>query len=517
MWGFYLKEHTYSVCPLCRELITAVIFEENGRMIMEKACSLHGKFREVYWSDAEMYRRFEKYSYIGSGLLNPNISFNSACPFQCGLCTSHKTGTILANIDVTNRCNMSCPVCFANARESGRLYEPDKEQIRSMMTMLRNQQPVPCFAIQFSGGEPTVRKDLPEIVEMARNLGFVQIQVATNGIKFAQSVAYGEKMRQAGLHTIYLQFDGVTAEPYIKMRGFNAFPLKQQAIENSRKAGIRSITLVPTLTKGVNDHQVGDVIRYAVENRDVVKGVNFQPISFTGRVRQEEREASRITIPDLAKLTEEQTDGKIPRSAWYPVPFVVPISRFLAKAKHKPLPEMTVHPHCGAGTYIFVDNGNIIPITEFVNVEGFMEMIDEASLELNHDSRNLLVLANVLRKVPGFIDHDKEPESVNVTRMLLNVLREGGESVVKQFHRESLFLGAMHFQDMYNLDLERVQRCGIHYATPEGKIIPFCTYNTLHRERVEAKFSRPYVPEEDENIESAILMSTAANDSGVLK
>jgi hypothetical protein len=301
------------------------------------------------------------------------------------------------------------------------------------------------------------------------------------------------------------------------MRGFNAFPIKQKAIENAREAGIRSITLVPTLTKGVNDHQVGDVIRYAVDNKDIVKGVNFQPVSFTGRIRQEEREVSRITIPDLAKLTEEQTEGKIPCDAWYPVPFVVPISRFLAKAKHKPLPEMTVHPHCGAATYLFAENGDIVPITEFVDVEGFMEMIDEASLELNHDSRNLLVLAKVLRRVPGFIDKDKEPKSVNVTRMLLNVLRDGGESVVKQFHRESLFLGAMHFQDMYNLDLERIQRCGIHYATPEGKVIPFCTYNTLHRERVEAKFSRPYIPEEDENIESAISVNAAENDHGVLR
>lgn len=496
-----MKEHTHSVCPLCGELIDAAILEEDGRIIMEKTCALHGQFRDVYWSDSAMYSKFSKFSRIGCGLLNPNVNLNSDCPFQCGLCTSHKTGTILANIDVTNRCNMSCPVCFANARVSGRIYEPEMEQIRSMMTMLRDQKPVPCFAVQFSGGEPTVREDLPEIVEMARDLGFVQIQVATNGIKFAQSVAYGERMVQAGMHTIYLQFDGVTPEPYIKMRGFNAFPIKEKAIENARNAGIRSITLVPTLAKGVNDHQVGDVIRYALNNRDVVKGVNFQPVSFTGRIRQEEREKSRITIPDLARLTEEQTEGKIPSDAWYPVPFVVPISRFLSKARHKPLPEMTVHPHCGAATYIFVDDGNIIPITEFVDVEGFMEMIDEASHELNHDSRNLLVLASVLRKVPGFIDHDKEPKSVNVTRMLLNVLREGGENVVKQFHRESLFLGAMHFQDMYNLDMERIQRCGIHYATPDGKIIPFCTYNTLHRERVEARFSRPYMQAEEEYLE----------------
>ncbi|WYM79680.1 radical SAM protein [Methanolobus sp. ZRKC2] len=476
-------------------MIKATLFEEKGSIIIEKSCVEHGNFRDIYWSDAKMYNKFEKFARIGSGLLNPNVNFNSDCPFQCGLCISHRTTTILANIDVTNRCNISCPVCFANARKSGRIYEPSKEQIYKMLMMLRNQQPVPCCSIQFSGGEPTVREDLPELVEMAKHLGFVQIQVASNGIKFAQSVAYGKRLVKAGMQTLYLQFDGMSADPYVKMRGFNAFPLKLKTIANARKAGMQSITLVPTISRGVNDHQAGDIIRFAADNRDVVRGVNFQPVSFTGRICQEERENNRITIPDLAKLVEEQTEGEISRDAWYPVPFVVPISQFLSKARHKTLPETTVHPHCGAATYLFVENGRIIPITDFVDVEGLMEMIDEASQELNDNSRNLIVIGKVLSKVPSFIDSNKEPGCVNVTKMLLNVLREGESNVVQQFHRESLFLGTMHFQDRYNLDMERIQRCGIHYATPDGRVIPFCTYNTLHREEVEAKFSKPYVPE----------------------
>ena len=479
-------------------MIKADLVNEDGKIIIEKNCSDHGSFRDIYWSDADMYEKFEKFARKGSGLLNPNVSYNSDCPFQCGLCVSHKTTTILANIDVTNRCNMSCPVCFANARSSGRIYEPDQKQIYDMMTMLRSQKPVPCCSIQFSGGEPTVREDLPELVKMARELGFVQIQIASNGLKFANSVSYGKKLVEAGMQTLYLQFDGVSAEPYMKMRGFNAYPLKTRVIENARKSGMRSITLVPTLSKGVNDHQVGDIIRFAAENRDVVRGVNFQPVSFTGRICQEERERKRITIPDLAKLVEEQTEGEIPADAWYPVPFVVPISRFLSKARHKNLPEMTVHPHCGAATYLFIDNSKIVPITDFVDVEGFMEMLDEAAEELDDNGRNLLTIGKVLSKVPAFIDSEKEPKCVNVTKMLLNVLKKGESNVVQQFHRQSLFLGAMHFQDMYNFDIERIQQCGIHYATPDGKVIPFCTYNTLHRESVEEKFSRPYMPEKHE-------------------
>jgi uncharacterized radical SAM superfamily Fe-S cluster-containing enzyme len=485
-------KHIRSLCPECQAVVDAVVFEEDGRVLMEKTCNEHGTFRDVYWSDAKLYNKFDKFSRIGGGLSNPMVSQNSDCPNNCGICPSHKTTTILANIDVTNRCNLSCPVCFANAKASGYVYEPTTKQVRNMMLMLRSEEPVPCYAVQFSGGEPTVRDDLPELVAMARDLGFVQIQIATNGVRLAKSVEFGKKLMQAGLHTVYLQFDGVSEEPYRKLRGFNAFPIKQKAIENCRTAGIKSIVLVPTVAKGVNDHEVGDIIRFAADRLDVVKGVNFQPVSFIGRIDQDKREKGRITIPDLIKLVEEQTDGEIPADAWYPVPFVVPISQFVAVMRKKPIPEFTVHPHCGTGTYVFKENERLIPVTEFVDVEGLHEFISETIPECNGNGSNLKVVGKMIRKIPGFVDVKSAPRSVNFTKLFLNVLKEGSSEATKQFHRNTLFLGAMHFQDMYNFDFDRVQRCGIHYATPDGRVIPFCTYNTLHREEVEAKFSRPF-------------------------
>jgi len=165
----------------------------------------------------------------------------------------------------------------------------------------------------------------------------------------------------AGLQTVYLQFDVVSGEPYRKLRGFNALPIKQKAIENCRTAGIKIIALVPTVTRGVNDHEVGDIIRFAADRLDVVKGVNFQPVSFTGRIDQDKREKSRITIPDVIKLVEEQTDGEIPVDAWYPVPAGLPISQFISAMRKMPVPEITIHPHCGAGTYVFKENKRLIP------------------------------------------------------------------------------------------------------------------------------------------------------------
>lgn len=500
VWNSYSSQDgsmrlTKSICPECKRIIEASVFEENGKIVMGKECPDHGNFRDVYWSDAELYRKFEKYSYTGTGISNFQSSSSLNCPFGCGICQDHESGTLLANIDVTNRCNLRCPVCFANARVKGLVFEPSFEEIRKMMETLRNERPVPCSAIQFSGGEPTVRDDLPEIIEMAQELGFAQIQVASNGVRLANSPEYCKKLKDATLRTIYLAFDGVTPDPYIETRGFNALPLKKKAIENCRICGPESIVLVPTLAKGVNDSQIGEIIRYAAENLDIVKGVNFQPIAFTGRIDQSQREQKRITIPDVIKLAEEQTNGEIPSNAWYPVSFVVPISRFLSAMRKVPIPEFTVHPHCGAGTYVFFEKGHFIPITNFLDVEGFVEFLTEITPEMNGKVSRVLTLGKVIRQVPKYIDEKKGPKSSNVVQMILDVLKKGDMENTSHFHRNTLFLGTMHFQDLYNIDLERIKKCGVHYVAPDGRVIPFCTYNMFHRDSVESKFSVPYIQE----------------------
>lgn len=481
-----------SVCPECKKVLDSTLFEENGKIMLKKTCPEHGTFLDTYWSDSELYKKFNRYSYIGSGVLNDKISSSSGCPLDCGICSGHESGTLLANIDVTNRCNLNCPVCFANARASGFIYEPEFEQIREMMLTLRNEKPVPCYAIQFAGGEPTVREDLPEIIELARKLGFSQVQIATNGIKLAKSQEYCNDLREAGLHTVYLSFDGVSEEPYRATRGFNAFPIKQKVLENCRQAGLNSVVLVPTLIKGVNEHQVGDIVRFAARNGDVVKGVNFQPVAFTGRIDQALREEQRITIPDLATLLEEQTEGEIPREAWYPASAAVPISRFLTAVRKVPLPEFTVHPLCGAATYVFENGGKLIPISEFVDVEGFLEFLEDVTPEFKEPGLRVKKVAKVISQLPRYIDESRCPKDLKILSLVSNFLKTGSREQAAQFHRKALFLGAMHFQDLYNMDLERAKRCGIHYAIPDVRVIPFCTYNNFHREEVEARYSKPY-------------------------
>ena len=167
----------------------------------------------------------------------------------------HTSHTGLANLDLTNRCNLTCPVCFANANAAGYLYEPDFEQVRMMLQALRDEKPVAGRIVQFSGGEPTIYPRFFDALRLAKEMGFSHIQIATNGIKF-QSLEFAQQAKEAGLHTLYLQFDGVSDDVYQRTRGESLWEKKLKCIENVRKAGLK-IVFVPTIVKGLNDHQIG--------------------------------------------------------------------------------------------------------------------------------------------------------------------------------------------------------------------------------------------------------------------
>ncbi len=331
-----IKE-TKTICPECFRVLDATIFEKDNKVYIKKECPEHGKFQDVYWSDYEQYQRAERFRCDGDGLRNPRTTTKLDCPLDCGICPQHKSHTALAIIDVTNRCNLKCPVCFANAATAGYVYEPSKEEIIGMLENFRRNDPVPPPALQFSGGEPTIRQDLFELIRAAKELGFHHVEVNTNGLRLAQSVDYCRGLLEAGMSTLYLQFDGLTSDVYKFTRGTDLLDVKMKAIENCREAGLESIVLVVTLVKGVNDHQLGDIIRFAIQNFDLVRCVNVQPVSLCGRLPEHERAKMRITIPDFMRFCEEQTEGKIKVSDFYPVPTVVPISRAVGSSAKQAL------------------------------------------------------------------------------------------------------------------------------------------------------------------------------------
>jgi uncharacterized radical SAM superfamily Fe-S cluster-containing enzyme len=214
-----IPRETQSLCPECGQIIMATLFESDGALKMKKECAEHGEFEDVIWSDIDMYRKAESFSFDGMGIENPAIEGATNCPFECGMCNLHYTHTCLANVDLTNRCNLKCPICFANANDAGYVFEPTFEEVCVMLKTLRDERPVPTHSVQFSGGEPTIHPDFFKILAAARDKGFSQIQVASNGLKFAQEPGFAQKAWDSGLHTIYLQFDGLREENYIQARG----------------------------------------------------------------------------------------------------------------------------------------------------------------------------------------------------------------------------------------------------------------------------------------------------------
>lgn len=483
------ETYSTSVCPECLKRIPMRIYEEEGVIYLEKTCPEHGKFEDVYWGDAELFKWFYEgwYNsrYMGNGLENPHTKTVNGCPFDCGICPQHKTPTILGIIDVTNRCNMACPVCFAYAGVANYVYEPSYEQIVDMIKLLRANSPWACNALQFSGGEPTIRNDLPDLIKEAKKAGIEHVEINTNGLRIAKDIEYFKRLLEAGASTLYLQFDGLREEIYQKTRArTDLIPIKQKVIENARTLGLESIVLVVTLAKDVNDKDLGDIIEYTVKNHDVIRCINIQPISMAGRARKEEMRKMRITIPDTIKLIEEQTNGAVSQFDWRPVNWPIPISKAMGVVRNRVYPDFTMHPMCGAATFLIIEkDGSYKPVTRYVDVDKFAEIFWEVYYT-GLKGKKTMAKMKLLKFLPMI-------KSGIVRGLLKDVITKGSYEALGKFMRRIVMIGIMHFQDVWNFDLDRVQKCAIHYVTPDMKIRSFCTYNSIYRNNVEKRFAVP--------------------------
>ncbi|MGB9717764.1 MAG: tetraether lipid synthase Tes [Thermoproteota archaeon] len=491
------EEHvrdTLSVCPECYRLLPALVYEKDGKIWIRKNCPEHGEVEDLYWGDAAMYRRAMRYEAPPTRVKYAYKQLENPCPFSCGICSIHTTQTALANVVVTNRCNFSCFYCFFFAEKSGYVYEPTLEQYRMMMRHLRKQYPYGSKAIQLTGGEPLMRDDLVDIIRITREEGFTHIQLNTHGVFFALEggVELARRLREAGVNTVYLSFDAL--DPRINVKNHWEIPY---IFENFRKTGMTSVVLVPTVINGWNTHELGKIVRFAAANSDIVRGVNFQPVSLVGQMPRSERDKHRITIPDVIRLVEEQTNGEISREAWYPVPFTLVLTTFLEKLTNgKERWHMPIHPACGMATYVYLDRSkdgiHFVPITSFVDVENLSEYLREKTVEMERGRSRYMVMLELVRKLGSFIDKEKQPKDLNLGKILSNIIIKRSYSTLSIFHYKFNYLGMMHFMDPYNYDVERVMHCGVHYVTPEPNVVPFCTFNVLpelYRDNVQRKFS----------------------------
>ncbi len=485
-------DRTKTVCPECKLVIDGILYKDGDNVMIRKQCEDHGWTVEKYWEDYDMYMKMRGYNYYGRGFENPNYRNQGAnCPFDCGMCERHKSHTGLANVVITNRCHLSCWYCFFYAKEGEAIYEPTKEEINKIFLNLRNQKPIPANAMQITGGEPVMRPDIVEIIKMCKDSGFDQIQLNTTGIILGQNPDLAVKIRHAGVSTLYMSFDGVSKRANPK----NHWEVPS-TLDAARKAGI-GIVLVPTVIRTINDHELGGIINFALNNSDVIKAVNFQPVSLVGRMPTRLREKQRISIPGAIKLIEEQTNGVIPREAWFSVPYVGGINKFMEALSGEFKYDLSIHFACGQGTYLFVDKNNkIIPVSSFVDVPGILEHLQNTVNEMEGKSKleRKFMALNALIGIRKFIDKEKQPDTVNFSKLFTTVLMKRDFASMGAFQLKSMFIGMMHFQDEYTYDIKRVEKCDIHYAMPDGQVLPFCTFNVfpeVYRDKIQNQYSIP--------------------------
>jgi uncharacterized radical SAM superfamily Fe-S cluster-containing enzyme len=474
--------------------IKAQIIERDGQVWMVKDCPQHGRFEDLMAIDVKFLEWIEKNfpgrdipAHADEGLHNHGSST-----------IQHGRGAVLT-VDLTNRCNMMCDPCFMDANQVGYVHELTWEEIMEIMDNAISIKPRRQMSIQFSGGEPTLSPYFLDAVAYARKLGYSSTQAATNGIEFAKSKEFARKAAEAGLRYVYLQFDGIGNDANNHRQIGNLFDVKLRAIENLHEAGVE-IILVVTLVNGVNNDQVGSIIRFAMDNPKKIAFIAFQPVSFTGRdedITPERRLRQRYTLSHLANDVRTQVGVTEPTRDWFPLSLMGSFADF-ADLVHGPGADWGqvscgCHPNCGVGTALMInkETKEFAPVPQFLNIPGLVSDMQKLTDSGRGKAYSNLMMALALLKNYNPFGGPPSLTLSDIMKKFDKSFGLSGKSYGKvsgdrtmediQKRRQDpwnfLFVAGMWFQDLFNYDFRRTEMCIIPYATQLGEI-SFCAYNT---------------------------------------
>src|SRR5216683_2423662 len=478
--------------------IKATIIERDGQILMVKDCPKHGHFEDLMAMDTAFFKHLEEV-FPGRDI----AAHNDEKLHNHGTSTiTHGRGSVLT-VDLTNRCNMMCDPCFMDANQVGFVHELSWEDIQTLLDNAISIKPRRQMSVQFSGGEPTLSPYFLDAVRYARKVGYQSVQAATNGIEFAKSPELCKEAAAAGLRYAYLQFDGIGNAANSHRLVGNLFDVKLQAIHNLHNAGV-DIVPVTTIVNGINNEQVGAIVRFALDNPKIISFLSFQPVSFTGRdeeVTDERRKAQRYTLSHLAHDVKNQTGLGEPTRDWFPISFMGTFTDW-ADVVHGPdaqWGQLTCgcHPNCGVGMAVMIDKETkeAVPVTAFLHAEQLAKDVQQVSDAAR--GRTLSVLGMALALMRNY-NPFKAPTHFKLTDLLKKFdktfgatkkAQSGGYGKVEGDRTADdiakrradrwnfLFIAGMWFQDLFNYDFRRTEMCIIPYATQQGEI-SFCAYNT---------------------------------------
>ena len=409
---------TGALCPTCLTELKAQVYEDGaGAVWMERSCPEHGFLTTRIWPDARHYTWLRSLAFPKVAPANA-LAATLPCPFGCGACSRHERKGTLLEIEVTQQCNLHCPVCFMSADDTE--GDPTLEEIDAMYRAIADAVGVDG-AVQITGGEPTCRADLPEIIAAGRERGFWGIEVNTNGLVIAARPGYLEQLVEAGLTGVYLSFDGLTGDVYKTTCGADLLDTKLRVVDRCREAGIQ-VVLAATIVSGLNDTHLGDLLRFSLDNADVVAGLALQPAFTSGRF-----EADRVmplTMGDVIFKLAQQSDGLLePYDIW---------------------PLGCSHPLCDTGTFL-------VRSECASHASGYYP----ATRELTHEAY-----------LAGY--NPASPQG----SVLPDILAKQGTPV-----HDGLSLIIMNYMDAASMDTQRLRECSMMVAVPDGRTIPFCSYH----------------------------------------
>ena len=449
---YVFYELTRSVCPVCLEPIDAQILIGDGRVVMRKRCPDHGWTESLVSSDSDMYLDSLRYNKPGTMPLGYSTQVVDGCPKDCGLCPEHKQHTCLGLIEVNSHCNLDCPICFADAQQGFSLSLAQVERMLDRFIELEGSPEV----VQFSGGEPTIHPDILTMLRMAFDKGIPVVMLNTNGIRIARDDRFLAGLADIG-PTIYLQFDGFSSQTHEAIRRRDLVDTKMKALDRLAEAKL-DVVLVPAIERNINHDEIGDIVRFGIEH-PAVRGIAFQPVTHSGRYIDFDP-MDRETVADVIHGIAEQTEGMFVQSDFIPVP--------------------CCHPTCRVATYAYVENGNVTPLPRVLEVDRYLDYITNRTFPD--------IQPEVLEALEGLWSASSVPGTATAAHRFDCAACNLSFSNETAYLKNHVFMIVVQgFADAYTMDLKALMKCCIGELVPDGRVIPFCAYNTVgYREEVRA-------------------------------
>ncbi|MCP4439662.1 MAG: radical SAM protein [Aureispira sp.] len=441
-------DHTTSICNDCLRRIDAKIIFEEGNVYMLKTCKEHGRQKTLIATDIDYYKRIRNYNKASEYPLTFNTKTEYGCPYDCGLCPDHEQHSCLTLIEVTDRCNLKCPTCYAESSPTHGRHRT-LEEIEFMLDVIVKNEGEPDV-VQLSGGEPTIHPQFFEILDAAKKRPIRHLMVNTNGLRIANDFKFAQRLVEyTPKFEVYLQFDSFRPEVLMNMRGRDLTDIRKKALDHLNKLNIPT-TLVVTLQKGQNDDEIGKIIEYALK-QPCVRGITFQPTQIAGRLDNFDPAKDRLTLTDVRTQILEQTDIFEPNDL-IPVP---------------------CNPDALVMGYAMKLKGEVFPLTRFVDPQQLLEnsantIVYEQDLRLKNHMLNLFSTANSV---------DTIEEDFNELLCCLPKVSAPGLKYDNLFR-----IIIMNFMDAYDFDVRAIKKSCVHIVSKEGMIIPFETMNLLYRD-----------------------------------